>query len=277
MDSIRSLLGDTTLQNIADKAGKDVTKTQVENVLNAILPTIEKERASGELATRAAAAEEQSGTRAGGLDALSLLLGGNSGAATQSAADSAGVSSGTANSILKIAAPLLLILLLKNSLGGNSNQGGGLLGSLLGGGLLGGSSQPAAQPQTGGSLLGSLLGGSAQPAQQPQQTGTGNPLLDALLGGGSAAPSTGGGLLGSLLGDSTPEEPVQPVELQQSGGSSLLGGEGGVERTFLGALVLTVISNIMNIAGIASEWQNLVFGVIILLIGGLDYSRHHRS
>ncbi len=61
------------------------------------------------------------------------------------------------------------------------------------------------------------------------------------------------------------------------GGSSLLGGEGGVERTFLGALVLTVISNIMNIAGIASEWQNLVFGVIILLIGGLDYSRHHRS
>lgn len=58
------------------------------------------------------------------------------------------------------------------------------------------------------------------------------------------------------------------------GGSSLLGGEGGVERTFLGALVLTIISNLMNIEGIVSEWQNLVFGIVILAIGGLDFARH---
>ena len=161
MDSIRSILDDTTLKSIAKAAGKDVTTKQVEDVLNAVLPAIEKDSASGRLAERAnaAAAETQSvtraGARAGGLDLLSLLLGGNSSAATQSAASSANVSNGQAGSILKIAAPILLFLLLKNSLGGSSNQGGGsLLGSLLGGG------------SSNGSPLGSLLGGSSQPAQQ---------------------------------------------------------------------------------------------------------------
>lgn len=54
------------------------------------------------------------------------------------------------------------------------------------------------------------------------------------------------------------------------GGTSLLGGEGGVTGTVLGALTLTVISNIMNIIGVATEWQALVDGSIILLMTGLD-------
>ena len=54
------------------------------------------------------------------------------------------------------------------------------------------------------------------------------------------------------------------------GGTSLLGGEGGVTGTILGALTLTVIVNIMNIMGVRSEWQNLVVGAIILLMAGLD-------
>lgn len=54
------------------------------------------------------------------------------------------------------------------------------------------------------------------------------------------------------------------------GGNSLLGGEGGVLRTVAGAIILTLISNIMNIMGVQSEWQNLAVGVMILAMVGLD-------
>ena len=54
------------------------------------------------------------------------------------------------------------------------------------------------------------------------------------------------------------------------GGTSLLGGKGGVAGTVLGAVTLTVITNIMNIMGVHTEWQNLVDGMIILLMTGLD-------
>ena len=232
MDSIRSLLDESTLQSIAKAAGKGVTEKQVEDVLNAVLPAIEKDNASGTLATRtnAAVAEQQAvtrsgGTRAGGLDLLSLLLGGNSSTATQTAASNAHVSNGKANSILKIAAPILLFLLLKNKLGGSSNgSGGSLLGSLLGGG------------NSNGSLLGSLLGGgSAQPVQQ--QSSANDSLLGMLLGGGSDADSNAGSsLLGSLLNDSTPSQPVQ----QQSGSGSLLGsllGGGSSQQSGGGSLL----------------------------------------
>ena len=105
MDSIRGLLDENTLQSIAKAAGKGVTEKQVEDVLNAVLPAIEKDNASGTLVTRtnAAVAEQQAvtrsgGTRAGGLDLLSLLLGGNSSTATQTAASNAHVSNGQASS-----------------------------------------------------------------------------------------------------------------------------------------------------------------------------------
>ena len=58
MDSIRSLLDDSTLESIARSAGQGVTEQQVEDVLNAVLPTIERDTASGDLATRAAAAQQ---------------------------------------------------------------------------------------------------------------------------------------------------------------------------------------------------------------------------
>ena len=107
MDSIRSLLDESTLQRIANEAGQGVTEQQVEDVLNAVLPGIEKDTASGRLATRAAEAQQQTvtrgGTRAGGMDLLSMLLGGNASTATQTAASNANVSSGQAGSLLKIA------------------------------------------------------------------------------------------------------------------------------------------------------------------------------
>lgn len=59
---------------------------------------------------------------------------------------------------------------------------------------------------------------------------------------------------------------LQIVAAVVVGGTSLLGGEGGVTGTVLGSVILTIILNIMNMAGIASAWQNFVLGVIIILL-----------
>src|SRR5690606_11237247 len=54
------------------------------------------------------------------------------------------------------------------------------------------------------------------------------------------------------------------------GGTSLRGGAGGIGGTVIGALLMTVIINGMNLLGVPSFWQPLVVGVIILASVGLD-------
>lgn len=56
------------------------------------------------------------------------------------------------------------------------------------------------------------------------------------------------------------------------GGTSMLGGEGGIFGTVIGAVVLCMITNIMNILLIDSNWQNLVIGLAILLMVWIDVS-----
>jgi len=48
------------------------------------------------------------------------------------------------------------------------------------------------------------------------------------------------------------------------GGTSLRGGEGNVLGTFLGALLIAVIQNGMNMIGVNSHWQRVVFGAVML-------------
>lgn len=57
------------------------------------------------------------------------------------------------------------------------------------------------------------------------------------------------------------------------GGTSLFGGEGGVIETMLGALILTLITNGMNLLGIDSLWQTAATGAVILLSVSLDRLR----
>ena len=54
------------------------------------------------------------------------------------------------------------------------------------------------------------------------------------------------------------------------GGAALTGGHGRMIGAVLGALTITLITNAMNIAGISSEWQQLVTGVILLIAVLLD-------
>lgn len=49
------------------------------------------------------------------------------------------------------------------------------------------------------------------------------------------------------------------------GGTSLSGGRGRVGQTVIGVLILGIISNMLVVAGINSNWQGCVKGVIILL------------
>ncbi|MDD5076864.1 MAG: ABC transporter permease [Sphaerochaetaceae bacterium] len=49
------------------------------------------------------------------------------------------------------------------------------------------------------------------------------------------------------------------------GGTSLSGGVGGVLGTFGGVMLLTIISNIPNLVGVPSYFQQIVKGIIILL------------
>ena len=64
---------------------------------------------------------------------------------------------------------------------------------------------------------------------------------------------------------------LQIVAAVVVGGTSLLGGEGGVTGTVLGSLILTLIINIMNMNGVDSAWQNLVLGVIIIWTGARNF------
>jgi ribose transport system permease protein len=49
------------------------------------------------------------------------------------------------------------------------------------------------------------------------------------------------------------------------GGTSLFGGAGGVAGTAVGALILALIVNGMNLLGVQTFWQNAVMGAIILI------------
>jgi ribose transport system permease protein len=56
------------------------------------------------------------------------------------------------------------------------------------------------------------------------------------------------------------------------GGTMFTGGRGGVERTFLGVLILSVLFSILIMAGLGVEYQIMLNGIIILAIVGV-YSR----
>lgn len=60
------------------------------------------------------------------------------------------------------------------------------------------------------------------------------------------------------------------------GGTSLFGGVGGLSGTLVGALLLTLVLNGMNLLNIHSNWQPLVTGLVVLLAAGLDLVTRRR-
>ena len=63
---------------------------------------------------------------------------------------------------------------------------------------------------------------------------------------------------------------LQTVAAAVIGGTSQKGGEGGVLGTIAGALILTIVVNVMNLTGIPAQAQGLVIGAVIIIMVLID-------
>lgn len=70
---------------------------------------------------------------------------------------------------------------------------------------------------------------------------------------------------------------LQTVAAVVIGGTSMLGGEGGVGGTVIGALILTIIVNVMNLKGVSSFAQPMVVGIVIIAMVLFDINTKRRQ
>lgn len=84
-------------------------------------------------------------------------------------------------------------------------------------------------------------------------------LISARLG--SAQPATGAGY------------ELQAIAAVVIGGTSLTGGKGSTVGTVIGALIISVLNNGLQIMSIPQEWQNVILGCVILLAVYADMAR----
>lgn len=54
------------------------------------------------------------------------------------------------------------------------------------------------------------------------------------------------------------------------GGTSASGGSGGILGTVVGALVITIVTNCMNLLAVPSEWRDAIIGVLIIVTVLMD-------
>jgi ribose transport system permease protein len=76
--------------------------------------------------------------------------------------------------------------------------------------------------------------------------------------------------INSAQGDIGEDLTLPAIAAVLVGGTSLFGGSGTVAGTLIGALLLTVVLNGMNLLQINSSWQPLATGIIILLAVWID-------
>jgi ribose transport system permease protein len=90
-------------------------------------------------------------------------------------------------------------------------------------------------------------------------TGLAGVMISARLA--SAQPGTG---LGYEL---------QAIAAVVIGGTSLSGGKGTIVGTVIGALIISVLNNGLQIMSIPQEWQNVILGIVILVAVYADMAR----
>ena len=61
------------------------------------------------------------------------------------------------------------------------------------------------------------------------------------------------------------------------GGTSMSGGSGKLGGTLIGALIIGVLNNGLNLMNVNSFWQTVLKGVVILFAVFLDYVRNLRA
>jgi len=73
------------------------------------------------------------------------------------------------------------------------------------------------------------------------------------------------GRIGVAAPNVDPNLPLQAIAAVLLGGTSLVGGSGGVGGTVLGVIFLGTLQNGLSIAGVPSFWQQVVTGIILVL------------
>jgi len=61
---------------------------------------------------------------------------------------------------------------------------------------------------------------------------------------------------------------LQSIAAVVIGGTSFYGGRGGVHRTFIGVLLLAILSSALISLGLGYEWQLIFYGAVILVVTG---------
>lgn len=96
----------------------------------------------------------------------------------------------------------------------------------------------------------------------------------ALMGGCAAlAGAVDVGRVGAAVPQVNNTLPLEAIAAVLIGGTALSGGAGGVGGTVFGVLFISVLDNGLSIAGVSSEWQNVVTGVILVAAVASDRVR----
>jgi ribose transport system permease protein len=87
----------------------------------------------------------------------------------------------------------------------------------------------------------------------------------------------GGLLMSAQLNSGSPEYgrgmELQAIAAAVIGGTSLFGGIGNVVSTLFGAMIITIVQNVLNLHAVGTAWQNITTGLIIAAAVGIDMWR----
>ena len=123
------------------------------------------------------------------------------------------------------------------------------------------------------------IGGNAEAARIAGINVRRTKLYAYLIAGGMAA--FGGilmaGRLDSANGLMAPAMELTTIAAVVLGGTALAGGEGRVGGTVIGVAILAALSNGLNILGVSSFWQDVVTGLVVVLVVALDQFRRRLS
>ncbi|GAA0327867.1 ABC transporter permease [Actinoallomurus spadix] len=123
------------------------------------------------------------------------------------------------------------------------------------------------------------IGGNEEAARLSGIKVTRQKLITYALAGGFAA--VAGIVLASRLASAQPQAAagyeLDAIAAVVIGGASLSGGKGKALGTFVGALILAVLRNGLNLLSVSAFWQQVVIGVVIALAVLLDTLRRRQA
>ena len=70
---------------------------------------------------------------------------------------------------------------------------------------------------------------------------------------------------------------LQAIAAVVVGGTSLSGGKGSIVGTLIGALIIAVLTNGLQIISVPQEWRDVILGIVILLAVYADQLRTSRA